>query len=387
MDRGHQVEVLTGFPNHPGGKVYEGYKVKFFQKEVLEGIPVVRVPLYPSHDTSAVKRIANYMSYAMSAAMLGPWLTKKPDLIYVYHPPPTTYIPAFVLKLRYRVPVVYDIQDFWPDTLAATGMFSNKLGLRLVDGYCKTFYKAANKIVVLSPGFKKKLIKKGVPESKIEVVYNWSVDSQITEVSRNEALSRKLGFEGKFNILFAGNMGTVQNLETVLKTAEKLKDGSPCIQFVFIGGGVEVAHLKQVAEDMQLMNVRFLPRCPRSEIDQVLSLADVLLVHLKDDPLFRITIPSKIQGYMAAGRPILVAVPGDAADLVQRADAGLACPSDDLEQLASKVLEFSQMSKEQLQTMGQQGKSYYLKHLSMEVGVTCFEEIFSDTIETYSRKK
>lgn len=380
MERGHEVQVLTGFPNYPTGKIYPGYKIKFFQKEILDGIEVIRVPLYPSHDSNAVKRIANYGSFAITAAILGPWLTKKPDVIYVYHPPPTTYLPSFVLKMLYRVPVVYDIQDFWPETLAATGMLSNSLCLKLVDLYCKTFYKAASKIVVLSPGFKQKLIEKGVPKEKIKVIYNWSVDSQIAEVERDEKLAEELGFLNKFNFLFAGNMGKAQNLSTLLEAADLLKNKCPEIQFVMIGGGVELGVLRSKASEMQLNNVRFLPRRPRSEIGQILSLANVLLVHLKDDPLFAITIPSKIQAYLAVGRPILAAVSGDAAEIIQQSGGGMTCLPDNAEQLAETAERFYQMHQKDLEAMGKKGKQYYLENMSMETGVKHFEEVFKSMV-------
>lgn len=380
MERGHEIQVLTGFPNYPSGKVYEGYKIKFLQKEIMEGIRVFRVPLYPSHDASAWRRIANYSSYALSASMIGPWVLDKADVIYVYHPPPTTYLPAFLLKLIKRIPVVIDIQDFWPDTLAATGMFNNKAGLWLVDRYCRLFYHVADRIAVLSPGFKRKLTEKGVSETKIEVIYNWCDETQIVGNEPDDALLEDLSFTGKFNVLFAGNMGKAQGLETVLKAAQIVYEKDQQIQFTLIGGGVEDRNLREQADTMRLKNIQFLPRRPRNEIGTILNAADVLLVHLKRDPLFEITIPSKIQAYMSVGRPILVAVPGDASDLVTRAGAGLSCPSEDAGRLAETVLQFVSMSREERETMGRKGKDFYIKNLSMEVGVGHFEKIFRESV-------
>ncbi|MCI0498749.1 MAG: glycosyltransferase family 4 protein [Planctomycetales bacterium] len=383
VKKGHHVQVLTGFPNYPTGKLFPGYKMKFFQREQMDGVDVVRVPLYPSHDSSALGRIVNYLSFALSAAVLGPWLTKKPDIIYAFHPPPTTYLPAFVLKLLYRVPVVYDIQDFWPETLAATGMFNNRWGLKLVDLYCRLFYKAADKIVVLSPGFKKKLIEKGVPEDSVEIIYNW-FDEKNLEVQTDDAdLPDVLTQKDTFKILFAGNMGKAQALETVLKAAAILKDSNPPIKFVFIGGGVEVEHLKQQSVQMHLPNVCFLPPVPHSEIAAYLNASDVLLVHLKRDPLFEITVPSKIQAYLAAGKPILCAVPGDASDLVKQAGAGLECPSEDADALAKVALDLAQMPIETLSRMGRQGKEYYTKCLSLKAGVNHFEQLFGEVIKAH----
>ena len=193
---GHSVDVLTGFPNYPGGKLYDGYKIKFFHREVIDGIPVIRVPLYPSHDSNSIKRILNYTSFALSASLPGFFLVKRPDVIYVYHPPATIGLPALFLHLLHRAPFVYDIQDIWPDTLAATGMMDNKVALWLVNKWCRFIYSQAAKIVVLSPGFKEILIKRDVPDHKIEVIYNWCEDSQIQATGCNKALASELGMAG-----------------------------------------------------------------------------------------------------------------------------------------------------------------------------------------------
>ena len=380
QSHGHTVQVLTGFPNYPTGKLYPGYKLKFYQKEKVDGIDIIRVPLYPSHDSSAIGRIANYLSFAMSAAVLGPWLTERPDVIYVYHPPPTTYITAFVLKLLYRVPVVYDIQDFWPDTLAATGMFNNKTGLKLIDAYCRLLYKAAAKIVVLSPGFKQKLIGKGVPAEKIEVIYNWFDDSKLTSGHPASHLPQVMTQQDVFKVLFAGNMGKAQALDTVLDAAKQLDQTRQEIQFIFIGGGVEVASLKKKTSEAGLSNVHFLNAVPFAEIVPILNAADVLLVHLKKDPLFEITIPSKIQAYLAAGKPVLMAVPGDATDIVTQAQAGLSCDSENPQMLAQKIVEFSNMPKERLIQLGENGRRFYDSNMSMQVGVDRFHELFEHMV-------
>lgn len=376
IKRGHDVQVLTGFPNYPGGKVFEGYRIKPLQKEDMDGVSVVRVPLYPSHDKSSIRRIVNYTSYALSASVIGPWAINRADVAYVYHPPATTFFPASVIKLLRRIPLVYDIQDFWPDSLAASGMFQSKMGLWLVDRYCRLFYRAANKIVVLSPGFKKKLCEKGVPEDKIEVIYNWSDDSKVHSSEQDPVLASELGLDGHFNVMFAGNMGKVQALEAVLDAANILQPKYSHLQFVFIGGGVEVDNLKKKAKDIGLKNVLFLARRPLSEIGGIMSLADVLLVHLKDDPLFAMTIPSKTQTYMSVGKPILMGVRGDAADLVERSGAGLKCEPQNPQSIATMVEKFLSMPKSELTAMGEKGKRFYRQELSLAVGAKHFEKLF-----------
>jgi glycosyltransferase involved in cell wall biosynthesis/GNAT superfamily N-acetyltransferase len=386
---GHHVEVLTGLPNYPIGKYYPGYHFKLLQRETLDGIPITRVPLYPSHDTSKFGRILNYMSYAFSAALIGPWVVKKFDVAYVYHPPATIGIPAFVFRFLRGLRFVYDIQDLWPDSLEATGMFRNKFGLWVVNQWCKIVYRMANKIVVLSPGFKKLLIERGVPDSKIEVVYNWADDTAIMSVDKNAVLAEKLGLSNRFNIMFAGNMGKAQALDAVLHAAKLIKSDYPNIQFVFIGDGLETDNLKKIAKDLNLNNVLFLPRYPLSEIGEIMALADVLLVHLKDDPLFAITIPSKIQSYLAIGRPILVGVRGDAANLVLNAHAGLVCTPEDPLSIAEKVKQFAQMSQKELYEMGANGRKYYQKELSLPIGAKRLEGVFESVArnsEKYDRK-
>jgi colanic acid biosynthesis glycosyl transferase WcaI len=365
---GHQVEVLTGFPNYPQGKLYDGYKIRFLQRETMEGVSVIRVPLYPSHDKSGLKRIINYISFAFSAAIIGPWVIKKADVAYVYHPPATIGFPAAMIKLLRRIPFVYDVQDLWPDTLAATGMFNNKLGLWLISKWCKFIYKKAGKIVVLSNGFKKALVERGVREDKITVIYNWVDDNLVKSGRKNTVLAEKLGLSGKFNIIFAGNIGKAQALDSVITAANLLRNNSRNIQFVFVGAGIEVENLKQKAKDLGLDNVLFIPQQPMSEIGAILNLADILLVHLKDDPLFRITVPSKIQAYLAVGRPILVGVRGDAADLVIKAKAGLTCIPEDANSIADGVRNFMNMSAKELDTMGENGTIFYKQNLSLEVG-------------------
>lgn len=377
---GHEVEVLTGFPNYPEGKIYEGYKIRLFQKEIMDGIPVIRVPLYPRHDKSGVGRFINYVSFAFSAAIIGPWVVKKADVAYVYHPPATVGLPAIIIRILRRIPFVYDIQDLWPDTLKATGMFHNKLGLWLIDKWCRLIYRIANKIVVLSPGFKKALIERGVRSEKIEIVYNWADDTMVKPTKRDPTLAAKFGMFGKFNIVFAGNIGKAQALESVLTAADILRKESSHIQFVFVGGGLEVENLKRKARDMGLRNVIFIPKQPMSEIGAILVLADVLLVHLKKDPLFRITVPSKIQAYMAIGRPILIGVQGDAADLIVNAGAGFTCIPENSESIADGVRRFLKMSPEELEAMGENGRKFYQQELSLAVGTKKLAEVLKSAV-------
>jgi colanic acid biosynthesis glycosyl transferase WcaI len=374
--KGHEVQILTGFPNYPEGRLYSGYRLRAIQRETLDGIPVVRVPLFPSHDNSALRRIANYASFALAATALGPWFVRAADVAYVYHPPATIALPAAVIKLLRRIPLVFDIQDLWPDTLGATGMVRSQLAMRLVDLWCRLEYRSASAIAVLSPGFKRRLVERGVPPAKVEVIYNWCDEVALSPRPRDAALAQELGMASRFNVVFAGNMGKAQGLETVLQAAARLAKEAPNVQFVLVGGGTEVERLRRLAAELCLGNVRFLSRQPPSEIGSILSMADAFLVHLRDDPLFAITIPSKTQAYLAVGRPIVMAVRGDAADLVERAGAGIVCEPENAEALVRAVAGLSRMPREGLERMGERGRDFYQRELSMAVGVGRFEALF-----------
>ena len=380
VERGHQVDVLTGFPNYPGGRLYPGYRVTLRKRESMDGIRITRVPLYPSHDGSSVRRVANYLSFALAAATIGVCSVRRPDVAYVYHPPATIAFPAIVLKAIRGVPFVLDIQDLWPDTLEATGMVTSGAVVRAVAWGCRLAYQSAAKIAVLSPGFKRALIDRRVPAEKIEVIYNWCHESAITHVQSEAPILREAGVEGRFNVVFAGTMGHAQALSSVLLAARLVAAQSPRVQFVFVGGGVEVAALKAQAIEMALPNVKFLPVRPAVEVGPLLAAADVLLVHLRDDPLFSVTIPSKTQAYMATGRPILMAVRGDAAKLVQEAGAGMCTTPQDPGALANAVCDLSAFSPARLSAIGERGRAYYLRELSRDAGTSRFEAIFRSVV-------
>ena len=376
--QGLEVEVVTGFPNYPGGKLYPGYKVRLLKKELLDGVQVVRVPLYPSHDRSAMKRVFNYVSFSVSSFVYCLFCLRKIDVIYAYHPPLTVGITASLLRIFRRIPIVYDIQDLWPDTLRATGMLNNEIILRLIGSVCNLVYKIADHIVVLSPGFKRILIDRGVPEGKIDVICNWADENKLEQPSGLQGFNYN---ENKsFRIMFAGNMGNAQALNAVLEAANILRQRNSHIQFILIGAGLEVDRLKKRKDELGLSNVEFLPSVPMHEIGAYLNTASALLVHLRSDELFKITIPSKTQAYMAVGKPILMAVEGDAAELVQTADCGVLAHPENPLSIADAAENLARLSPQALDAMGKRGFDYYQEHLSMRSGVAKFKHIFEHVV-------
>lgn len=371
--RGDTVEILTGFPNYPEGRVYPGYRIRPWKVERVEGFRVCRVALYPSHDRSALRRSLNYLSFALTSAILGPFLVRRPDVIYAYHPPGTIGLPALLLRWWFSAPLVYDVQDLWPDTIAATGMASNRTALLLLDHLCRFVYRHADQLVVLSPGFRRVLIDRGLPENRIQVIHNWAPD-EAPDVS-TQPLSRPRS-TNEFRVVFAGTLGFAQALDPVLEAAAQCVVSVPQARFVFVGEGVERSRLEIEARKLQLGNVEFVPRQPPSVMPSIFDQADALLVHLKDDPLFAVTIPSKTQAYLASGRPLIMAVRGDAARLVERANAGVLAEPEDPASITAAVEKLASLSPEDRERMGAAGKAFYQRELAIDVAVDQFRALF-----------
>ena len=375
QNRGHDVEVLTGFPNYPGGKLYPGYSIRPWKSEVMDGISVNRVALFPSHDASGFKRIINYLSFGFTSAAFGPFLIKKPDVIYVYNLV-TLGLASSILRTIYCCPVVYDIQDLWPDSVRHSGMMRQSTLQNILNIWCKFVYRNASHITTLSPGMKAELVKRGIPETNISVIYNWCDERNSCNADKDNIISSNILDEDAFVVMYAGAMGIMQGLDTVLDSAQMLMYVEPRIKFVFVGGGVEQKRLKQSVVDRKLNNVSFIERQPPEKMGLILKAADVLLVHLKDTALFRITIPSKIQAYMFAGKPVLVGVQGDAAELISASGAGKAVKSENPESMTTGILQLFRMSDAKRGAIGKNARMYYDENLSMEAGVQSFENIF-----------
>jgi glycosyltransferase involved in cell wall biosynthesis len=380
--RGHEVEVLTGFPSYPIGKIYDGYKQRLYKREKMEGIDIIRVPIFPSHDDSGLKRFAHYFSYALSATFIGLFLVKKPDVMFVYQGAIPVAIPAIMYKKLKKIPFLYDMNDLWPETVTASGMLGSSTGLKIINNWCHWNYRNADFITVATPGFKKNLIEKGVPENKIEVVSNWSRD-KISEEELSSDIKNQYFNPTKINILYAGNLGIVQSLQTILNTAKKLKqEGLEKVQFVFLGGGADEVNLKQFSEQHQLTNVTFIPRVTSSEVSKYLNAADFLLVHLKNDKLFEITIPSKILAYLKSGKPILMGLKGDASDILNNANAGFTFTPDSSDDLEEKIKKMIALSSHEIIEMGRNGKAYYEENLSIVSSVDKIERSLKKIINS-----
>lgn len=384
VKRGHTVVSITGFPNYPYGKVFDGYKQKLWAIEEIDGVKVIRLPLYTDHSLSAFKRSAYFLSLAFASTILGPLLAEPIDIIFVFHTL-TMGLPSWILGLLRNKPFVFNLQDMYPESLTTVKMSQKSFVYRSVDRVAKFIYERATAISVISPGFKKSLVVKGIDANKIHVIYNWADESIYKPVQKNEQLAREHGLLNRFNVVFAGNMGPPQGLLNVIEAA-KLLINTPQIQFVLIGDGIEKESLIKAAIEHNLQNVKFISRQEASKMTDFYALADCLLVHLVDEPLFEITIPGKTQSYLACEKPILMSVKGDAAQLIRDAGAGLVAQPSDPSDLAKVVRELYRMSAEERQAMGANGKSYFLRNFTVDASIDKYETLFYKVIDNFKNK-
>jgi glycosyltransferase involved in cell wall biosynthesis len=273
--------------------------------------------------------------------------------------------------------VILDIQDLWPESILSTGMMKAKWYMKWFDKLCKWLYSRADRVIVLSPGFKEYLVAKGIPEKKIEVIYNWCDEGSFP--------SETLGQEGitgerTLRILYAGTMGPAQELATVVESAEICQKEGLDVAMKLIGHGICYAALQEMVKSKGLKNCEILPGRPLREMGELFRWADVFLVHLKDDSLFRITVPSKTQAYLYMGKPILMASQGDAATIVQEAEAGIVCPPENSKEMVTTIKKLLSRTQDERRAMGERGRAFYQKRLSFDKGVTAFEKIFQSLV-------
>ncbi|MGH7253175.1 MAG: glycosyltransferase family 4 protein, partial [Nitrospiraceae bacterium] len=299
------------------------------------------------------------------------------EVMFAEHPPLTIGLAAWVIGRLRRVPFVYGVNDLWPESVEATGMVRSRRLLDYVGRLERFVYRRATAIAVISPGLKANLAGKGVPPEKVHVIPHWADESLYRPVPPDPQLARDLGMAGRFNVVFAGQLGLAQGLDVVLDAADELSD-LPDVQFVLVGDGTDADRLRQAAGQRGLKNVRFLGRQPAAKMPAIFAVSDVLLVNLRDHPLFRITIPSKTIAYLACGRPVLMAVEGDAADLIHAAGAGVTCRAGSGKDLAGAVRRLRAMPRTALEDMGRAGRAAFLAAYSRSVLLDRYEAILSE---------
>lgn len=362
---GCEVTVLTGQPNYPGGVVFDGYRASGIGTQRHEGLEIHRVPLIPRARSTALRLVANYLSFIATAATLGAWRLRgrRFDVVFVYATSPILQVIAALWLARLkRCAVVTWVQDLWPDSLEATGYLRNSHALALVARLVRGIYARCDLLLVQSQAFVEP-VRKLAGRTPVRYHPN-SGDEAYGEPMPQGPDSVALTLESGFNIVFAGNLGAAQALDTVLDAAEQLLD-LPDVRFVLVGSGQRNAWLAEEVARRRLTNVQLAGRYAPTDMPGILAQASALLVSLASGPAMHLTVPSKVQSYMAAGRPIIAALDGEGARVVLEAGAGLACPAADARALAAAVRQLHAMTPDAREAMGAAGQAYHEQHFSL----------------------
>tara|TARA_R110002073_G_scaffold25832_3_gene85301 strand:- start:34314 stop:35552 length:1239 start_codon:yes stop_codon:yes gene_type:complete len=383
VEQGNEVTVATGKPNYPDGDVYEGYRAGGTQHEhYLDKIDVFRVPLWPRGVGGAKNLLLNYLSFALAGLVYFPWLLRKRkfDAIFVYAPSPITQvIPAILLKWIKRAPLTVWVQDLWPESLAATGFLRNPTLLRVIGWGVRGIYACCDRLLVQSHAFVEP-VSAYAARGKIYYYPN-SIDVDVAESSDSlpETLIQTLN--DAFCVVFAGNLGTAQALGTVLEAAELLREEDG-IRLVLVGSGSRADWLVSEVASRGLTNVSLPGRFAASQMPALFQLSGALLVSLNDEPIFAQTIPSKIQAYLAAGKPIIAALNGEGARVAVESGAGVAVPAEQAMSLSQAIRDVYVLSPERREAMGRSGSAYFRANFEMGRQVERLTELlrFTDDI-------
>jgi len=364
-ENGFNVTVLTGYPNYAGGRLYPGYG--FFSKyeKNINGVRIVRVPVIPRRNGTGARLFLNYYSYVISASVKAFFISfsKKYDIILVNGTSPIMQCyPAIIVRMIQRIPLFFWVLDLWPESLVSAGRIKNKTVIRHYERVVKFIYNHTDKILIGSMGFEKSIAEKGDYKSKIVYFPNWA-ESIFTNIRQKHPIPSVP--EG-FLIMFAGNLGEAQDLEAIMNSALILKDNQN-IKWIFLGNGRRFKWIENFIKSNNLQNTVFLfGSYPIETMPDFFEKADVMLVTLKDELIFNLTVPAKIQAYMASSKPIIGMINGEGARLIDEADCGLVANSGDSEGLSECVLKMCQMTKEQREILGSNGYNFYIKHFDKE---------------------
>lgn len=369
VEKGHEVTVLTGLPNYPEGQVFEAYRRNPRGFDTYAGARVVRVPML-ARGQGALRLALNYFSFALCASLWGGWrLRGQPvDVILVYEPSPVTVgIPGAVLRWLKRAPMAFWVLDLWPETLRAVGVVRSARGLRLVGRLVQWIYRRCDLILAQSRSFIPQI--RGYAGDRPRIAYFPSWAESLFAGSDHAVPAPELGaVPGSFTVVFAGNIGEAQDFPSILEAAQRLKCSHPNIRWIVLGDGRMKSWVEQQIAARELGPcVQLLGRFPVERMPSFFLGADALLVSLKKEPIFAMTIPGKLQTYLAAGRPVVAMLDGEGADLLRDAWAGVTCAAGDAAGLADAVVCLSEMSDVERVEMGRKGLALYEQEFEREM--------------------
>lgn len=374
--RGHQVTVLTGHPNYPSGTFAKGYDGRSIREEQYEGIRVLRVPMLARAQKSGVRLALNYLSFALSGSVLAPRLVKDHvDVILVYGLSPVTVgFPAMVMKAVTRRPILFYLLDLWPESLVATGFVSSPLLLGAVTQIVRLIYRSCDLVLVTSRAFIPRVQRLGVTARRIRYFPQYA-EAEYQPQAAEPLWAQAQGLPQGFRVMFAGNMGMAQDLFTVLDAAERTLNSG--IHWIFLGDGSARADLEMQVKERSLTNVHFLGSRPSREMPRFFAQADALLVSLTADELFALTVPAKVQSYLACGKPILASLNGEGAEIIREAGAGLVVPPQNAAALASAALQMKEMDVDSRTILGERGRKYCKQHFERETQLSELETVLA----------
>ena len=364
VQSGHEVTVLTGIPNYPTGRVFPGYGLLRRQRETWNGVKIIRAPLVARGGGRGLRLALNYLSFAVSASLVGLLrLGRAYDAIFVHEPSPITVgIPAIVMRKRSGAPIYFWVLDLWPESVTAAGGVHATWLLNALAQLTRWIYAHCERVLVQSRAFIPHIRAMGVPETRISYFPNWAED-----VFRPSQADRPpIPLPSGFRIMYAGNIGVAQDFPTILAAAEKLK-GKADIHWVLIGDGRKASWVREQVVQRGLQDtVHMFGGFPIEQMPAFFSHADAMLVSLKSNPVFTLTVPAKVQAYMACGRPIVAMLEGEGARVVTEAGAGFTCAASDATGLADMVLRMERVSSTDRSRMGTRGREYYVSHFDRE---------------------
>lgn len=379
------VTVLTGKPNYPEGKIFEGYSQLGIQEDEYCGFEIIRVPMIQRGKNSAKGLLLNYLSFILSGYLFAPYSLrgKKFDAIFVYAPSPLLQaLPAIYMSWLKKAPLILWVQDIWPEALVSTGFVKSPLILKIVKLAVRYIYCFSDSILIQSEGFRKSV------ESltkKIEKIHFFPNSAEVTGLNATmpeETVRLSAEIASHFSVVFAGNIGAAQSCETIIDAAQLLSDRQK-IKFYLIGTGSRVEQIKSYIRAKKLDNVVMTGRLSAEDMSSVFTSASVLLLTLTNDLAVSSTIPSKLQSYLAAGKPIIASCDGEAAFLVEKAKAGLTCRASDAAELADAVKTLSEMTSDERDSLGKNGSDYFKMNFCLQSRTAELISHFSDTLELY----
>ncbi|WP_047446022.1 glycosyltransferase family 4 protein [Alistipes sp. ZOR0009] len=373
--RGFGVSVVTCIPNYPQGKFFSGYSLFKKRREAINGVSVYRVAVIPRGNGSGVMLGLNYLSYLITATLtclfLG--LRHRYSHVFVHETSPVTVgLPAILVKKIQRIPLFFWVLDLWPESIVAASGLKNKFILNKIDRLVKFIYRSSNLILISSKGFQKSILEKGDFRDKIVYFPNWAEDIFVKPIGNVELPS----FPKGFNVMFAGNIGEAQNFEVVMQAALLTKRHKD-IHYCIVGDGRKRSWVEEFVKRNELEDtVHLYGRYPISHMPAFFDKADVMLLPLKDEPIFALTVPAKLQAYMASSKAVVGLIAGEGANIISEAKCGFCVEPSNFEKLAEVILQASILSKDELKTMGNNGRIYYDSTFMKDSLLSKLEQLF-----------